>query len=118
MFTNLEDPGKEDWEQIWPWRSSTPHKCPVCEGRGDHMHGFYDECVDTSSTARVSCRACGEIFKGLTRREARKKHKQHVKTCESIKAIEKVERFRKEAEKILGRKMTFLEACYLLGAKK
>lgn len=35
-----------------------------------------------------------------------------------IKALKKIERFRKKAEKILGRKMTFLEASKLLTGKK
>ena len=67
---------------------------------------------------RVSCRACDEIFHGRTLEEAEEKHRQHIKTCPTIEAFEKIERFRKEAEKILGRKMTFLEASKLLGAKK
>lgn len=63
---------------------------------------------------QVSCRACDEIFSGLTLEEAEKKHQQHIKKCETIKTLKKVERFRKKAEKILGRKMTFLEASKLL----
>ncbi len=67
---------------------------------------------------RVSCRACEEVFCGLTLEKAKKKHQQHIKKCETIKALEKVERFRKKAEKILGRKMTFSEASKLLTSKK
>lgn len=67
---------------------------------------------------RVSCRACDEIFCGVTLEEAEKKHQQHIKKCETIKGLEKIERFRKEAEKILGRKMTFLEASKLLKGRK
>ena len=64
---------------------------------------------------RVSCRACDEIFHGATLEEAEEKHRQHIRNCETIKALEKIERFRIEAEKILGRKMTSLEASKLLG---
>ncbi len=53
---------------------------------------------------RVSCRACDEIFCGATSEEAKKKHQQHIKQCQTIKALKKIERFRKKAEKILGRK--------------
>ncbi len=67
---------------------------------------------------RISCRACDEIFNGTTPKEAEEKHQQHVESCEMIKALEKVERFRKKAEKILGRKMTFLEASKLIGTQK
>lgn len=68
---------------------------------------------------RVSCRACDEIFTGITPEEAKEKHRQHIEKCETIKVLEKVERFRKASEKILGRKMTFLEAAKLLkGSKK
>ena len=66
---------------------------------------------------RVSCRACDEIFNGATPKEAEDKHCQHIKTCQAIKTLEKVERFRKKAEKILGRKMTFLEASKLVRVK-
>ena len=66
---------------------------------------------------RVSCRACDEIFNGTTHKEAEEKHRQHIENCQTIIALEKVERFRKEAEKILGRKMAFLEASKLLTRK-
>lgn len=66
---------------------------------------------------RVSCRACDAIFCGTTPKEAEEKHRQHIEKCEIIKTLEKIERFRKKAEKILGRKMTFLEAAKLLGRK-
>ena len=59
--------------------------------------------------------ACGEIFHGATLEEVKEKHRQHIKNCETIKALKKVEGFRKRAEKILGRRMTFLEASKLLG---
>lgn len=67
---------------------------------------------------RVSCSGCDEIFSGTTLEEAEAKHQEHIKHCETIKALEKVERFRKEAEKILGRKVTFLEAAKFIGVKK
>lgn len=64
---------------------------------------------------RVSCRACVQIFCAETLEKAKKKHRQHIKNCQALKVLQKVERFRKRAEKILGRKMTFLEASKLLG---
>lgn len=67
---------------------------------------------------RVSCRACDKIFCAETFKEAKDMHRQHIEKCKTIKALKKIERFRKKAEKILGRKMTFLEASKLLGAKK
>ena len=67
---------------------------------------------------RVSCRACDEIFCGRTQKEANDKHRQHIKKCPLLTALIKVERFRRKAEKILGRKVTFLEAAKLLGVKK
>ena len=67
---------------------------------------------------RVSCRGCDEIFNGVTPKEAEDKHRQHIKTCQAIIALQKVERFRKKAEKILGRKVTFLEAAKLVGVKQ
>jgi len=67
---------------------------------------------------RVSCRACDQVFCAGSREKAEKKHRQHIKNCQALKALQKVERFRKRAEKILGRKMTFLETAKLLGAKK
>ena len=66
---------------------------------------------------RVSCRACDEIFYGRTLKEAEKKHRQHIKKCDTIIALEKVARFQKEASKILGREVTYLEAAKLLGVK-
>ena len=63
---------------------------------------------------RVSCRACDEIFSGLTFEEVTEKHQEHIKNCDAIKALEKVEKFRKEAEEVLGRKMTFSEATKLV----
>jgi len=67
---------------------------------------------------RVSCRACDEIFCAGTLKEAEEKLQQHTENCETIKTLEKIEKFRKETEKILGRKMTFLEASKLLTDKK
>lgn len=64
---------------------------------------------------RVSCRACGEVFNGITLEEAKKKHRQHIKSCETIKALEKIERFQKEASKILKREVSIKEAMELLG---
>ena len=59
FLTTLPFGFSEATECTWPLRnSSTPHKCPVCDGRGDHMHGFYNECADTTNTARVPCRGC------------------------------------------------------------
>jgi hypothetical protein len=40
---------------------STPHKCPICHGRGTVPPGFYDQ-IDTGtsiSTQRPTCKACG-----------------------------------------------------------
>ena len=45
---------------------------------------------------RISCRACDEIFHGRTPEEAAEKHRQHVKDCQTIVALEKIERFRKK----------------------
>lgn len=45
----------------------TPHKCPVCEGRGtvsQHFYsGYYNPTSGTSSLMppRESCRACGGV---------------------------------------------------------
>lgn len=64
---------------------------------------------------RVGCGACNEVFNGVTQEAAEEKHRQHIKNCETIKALQKVENFRKEAEKILGRKVTFKEAGKMLG---
>jgi len=38
-------------------------RCPVCDGRGDHMRGFYDGPGPTSSdgTTRVTCRTCNGL---------------------------------------------------------
>lgn len=66
---------------------------------------------------RVSCRACNEVFNGMTQEVVNEKHQLHIKNCETIKALEKVERFRKEAERILERKVTLKEAGKLLGIK-
>lgn len=59
---------------------------------------------------RVSCRACDEMFSGLSLEEAIKRHQKHIKTCPALSVLEKVEKFRKESERILGRKMSFKEA--------
>ena len=67
---------------------------------------------------RISCRGCEKIFCGRTLEEAEDLHQQHLGKCDTLIALQKVERFRKESEKILGRKMTFLEAAKLIGAKK
>jgi len=63
---------------------------------------------------RFSCRACNEVFCGLTLEEAKKKHQEHIKTCDIILGLEKIEGFRRKCEEILGRKMTFKEASKLL----
>lgn len=67
---------------------------------------------------RVSCRACNEIFCGMTLKEAEEKHRQHIKKCEIIKALKKVSRLQNKFEKILGRKLTRTEVYKLLGIKK
>jgi len=67
---------------------------------------------------RVSCKACDKMFHGATLEEAEEKHRQHIKKCKSIKALEKVVRFQKKASKILGREVTTKEACKLLGIER
>jgi len=37
---------------------STPHKCPVCEGRGTVPHNFYSGAIASSSIAPETCRSC------------------------------------------------------------
>jgi RecJ-like exonuclease len=39
----------------------TPHKCPVCEGRGNVLYGFYLDRETQSTDARLNepCRQCG-----------------------------------------------------------
>ena len=66
---------------------------------------------------QVKCRACNKMFGGMTLKEAKAKHKEHIKDCETIKVLEKVHRFWKKAEKILGRKLKYNEVCKLLGIK-
>ncbi len=49
--------------------AGTPHKCPVCEGRGDHDQMFYAgvDVMGTSNTGRDTCRSCdgkGVIWEG------------------------------------------------------
>ena len=41
--------------------SKTPHKCPVCSGRGQVPSGFYDQIGLASSidTSTETCRSCG-----------------------------------------------------------
>lgn len=63
---------------------------------------------------RVSCRACNKEFRALSLKKAKALHREHIKTCDTILALEKVERFRRTAEKILGRKMTFKETIDLI----
>jgi DnaJ-class molecular chaperone len=38
-----------------------PHRCPVCNGRGNLPHGFYNPNPTglSDNTAEVQCRACG-----------------------------------------------------------
>lgn len=57
---------------------------------------------------RIGCRGCDEIFNGVTPEEAEAKHQEHIKHCETIKALEKIERFREQAEKIF-RRICFFE---------
>ena len=37
---------------------STPHKCPVCEGRGHVPAGFYARATAMHNTAPETCKAC------------------------------------------------------------
>lgn len=58
---------------------------------------------------RVSCKACGKIFSGLTLKDAEQKHKEHVDNdCKIIGFWEKV-------NEILGREVTWGEIRRLLG---
>ena len=67
---------------------------------------------------RSSCRACGQIFCGISQKEANNNHKTHIKTCEAIEALTKIMRFARVTEKILGRKVGYEEATYMLTGKK
>lgn len=64
---------------------------------------------------RVSCRACNEIFAGMTLKEAEEKHRQHLEVCQTLKVLEKVCRFQEKASIILGREVTTKEVRKLLG---
>ncbi len=66
---------------------------------------------------RCSCNACGKVFCGITQAKANAEHKKHIKKCDTIIAIKKVEHFRKACEEILGRKVTTKEAAKLLSIK-
>lgn len=47
--------------KTWPV-SQTPHRCPVCGGRGNVPRGFYDGLETNGSSAgqmTEPCRACG-----------------------------------------------------------
>lgn len=60
---------------------------------------------------RVSCQICGEMFCSTTQKGAVRKHKIHVdKKC-------KILRFWEDANKILGRELTYSEVMKLLGMK-
>lgn len=60
---------------------------------------------------RVSCQVCGEIFYARTQKEAVHKHKIHIDgKC-------KILNFWREANKILGRELTYSEAIKLMGLK-
>jgi len=67
---------------------------------------------------RISCRACDQIFCSRSLEKAKKKHRQHIRNCQTLKALQKIERFRKKAERILGRKISFFEAANLVRVKK
>ena len=47
----------------WSGGTGEWQRCPVCDGRGDHMRGFYDGPGPTSSggTTRVACRTCNGL---------------------------------------------------------
>jgi hypothetical protein len=42
-------------------KAKSPHKCPVCEGRGNVLYGFYLDRETQSTDARLTepCRQCG-----------------------------------------------------------
>jgi hypothetical protein len=67
---------------------------------------------------RCSCRACNEQFAGCSQEEANAKHHEHIKTCDGIKALEKLGRFWRKTENILGRKVSYQEIAELLGLPK
>lgn len=39
-------------------RTLTPHKCPICEGRGTVPCNFYDRSATVSNASPVHCRSC------------------------------------------------------------
>ncbi len=59
---------------------------------------------------RTSCRACGEMFSALSSKEAKNKHKKHIKECKMLLFWEK-------ANKILERVLTAKEVAELLRIK-
>jgi hypothetical protein len=73
--------------------------------------------MKTFTIYRCICKACGKEFCGLTQKKANATHKEHIKSCETIIAIEKVYRFHKAAEKILGHKISYKKTYELLGIK-
>lgn len=64
---------------------------------------------------RIKCRGCDKIFCASTLKQAKEKHKVHIKKCPTIIGLKKAARFQKKAEKILGRKLSFREVLYILG---
>jgi len=50
-------------EEAASGRTGEWQRCPVCDGRGDHMRGFYDGPGPTSTdcTTRVVCKTCRGI---------------------------------------------------------
>lgn len=40
--------------------AKSPHKCPVCEGRGTMQHGFYSHGINSTTAINYeTCRTCG-----------------------------------------------------------
>ena len=39
----------------------TPHKCPVCEGRGNVPCNFYTRADTASSAANIVCNSCAGV---------------------------------------------------------
>lgn len=66
---------------------------------------------------RVQCRACKRVLVGFTAEETAKKHKLHIETCETVKAVQKFGRLWEKFNKILGRKLSRAEMLELIGCK-
>jgi hypothetical protein len=56
------DTAPERWAGWWPpMPTGTPHKCPVCSGRGEVSQNFYNISPYAESTTGVypiTCRTC------------------------------------------------------------